>query len=267
MVYQITEPTAPRVPVVISVPHCGVAFPDDIRDQYVPSLIENPEDTDWFVDRLYDFAPAMGITLIKAHYSRWVIDLNRNPESTPLYNDGRVITALTPATNFLGDSLYQDTPPDEVEVQRRLEQYYLPYHQKISDLLDDLQKEFAHVLLYDAHSIKQVVTTIHSEPFPDLLLGSNDGNSAHPDLVNTALQALGAGDYSLEHNTLFKGGHITRSFGQPEHKCHALQLERSKMLYMDDTETQYAPERADKLKTLLKPMFENLIKTLEKLNQ
>lgn len=265
MVYEIIEPTAPRVPIVISVPHCGVAFPEDIREQYVAELIENPEDTDWFVDRLYDFAPAMGITLIKAHYSRWVIDLNRNPESTPLYNDGRVITALTTTTNFLGTSIYKNSPPDTIEVQRRLEQYYHPYHQKISDLLDDLQKEFAHVLLYDAHSIKQLVPTIHAEAFPDLLLGSNDEKSAHADLIQTALKALGAGNYSLEHNTLFKGGHITRSFGQPDRKRHALQLERSKILYMDDTETQYAPERADKLKTILKPMFEQLIATLGKL--
>ncbi len=266
MVYQIIEPTAPRVPIVISVPHCGVAFPDDIRDQYVADLIEHPEDTDWFVDRLYDFAPAMGITLIKAHYSRWVIDLNRNPESTPLYNDGRVITALTPSTNFLGASIYQGTPPDHTEVQRRLEQYYLPYHQKISSLLDDLQKEFAHVLLYDAHSIKQVVSTIHPEAFPDLLLGSNDEKSAHQDLIKAALQALGAGNYSLEHNTLFKGGHITRSFGQPAHKRHALQLERSKILYMDDSETQYAPQRAQQLKALLQPMFQAFIGVLQNLN-
>ena len=265
MVYEIIEPTAPRVPIVISVPHCGVAFPEDIREQYVAELIENPEDTDWFVDRLYDFAPAMGITMIKAHYSRWVIDLNRNPESTPLYNDGRVITALTTSTNFLGTSIYKNSPPDTTEVQRRLEQYYRPYHQKISDLLDDLQKEFDNVLLYDAHSIKQLVPTIHTEAFPDLLLGSNDEKSAHADLIQIALKALGAGNYSLEHNTLFKGGHITRSFGQPDRKRHALQLERSKILYMDDTETQYAPERADKLKAILKPMFEQLIATLDKL--
>lgn len=266
MVYQISEPTAPKVPIVISVPHCGVAFPDDIRSQYVPELIAEPDDTDWFVDRLYDFAPAMGITVIKAHYSRWVIDLNRDPNSKPLYDDGRVITALTPTTNFLGDSLYTESTPNDAEVQRRLAAYYLPYHQKINDLLDDLQKEFNHVLLYDAHSIRQVVKTIHAEAFPDLLLGSNNETSADPELIKTALQGLATGDYSLEHNTLFKGGHITRSFGQPGRKRHALQLERVKTLYMNDAETAYAPERAEKLKTILKPMFAQFIEVLKKLN-
>ena len=266
MVYQISEPTVPKVPIVVSVPHCGVAFPDDIRSQYVPELIAQPDDTDWFVDRLYDFAPAMGITVIKAHYSRWVIDLNRDPDSKPLYNDGRVITTLTPTTNFLGAPLYTGATPDDTEVQRRLKAYYLPYHQKVGSLLDDLQKKFNHVLLYDAHSIRQVVKTIHSEAFPDLLLGSNNETSAHPELIKTALQGLDAADYSLEHNTLFKGGQITRSFGQPGRKRHALQLERSKTLYMDDTETEYAPERAEKLKTILKPMFTQLTEVLKKLN-
>lgn len=266
MVYEIITPTAPPVPIVISVPHCGVAFPEDIRQQYVPALIENPEDTDWFVDRLYDFAPALGITVIKARYSRWVIDLNRDPASKPLYDDGRVITALTPSTNFLGTSLYVEASPSETEVQRRLENYYQPYHQKINDLLDDLQKKFPHVLLYDAHSIKQVVPTIHSQAFPDLLLGSNDEKSAHPTLIKTALESLGAGQYSLEHNTLFKGGHITRSFGQPNQKRHALQLERTKVLYMNDAETTYVPERANQLKTLLKPMFKQFIEVLKYLD-
>ncbi|EAY28243.1 N-formylglutamate amidohydrolase [Microscilla marina] len=266
MTYQIIAPTAPKVPIVISVPHCGVAFPDDIKSQYVPELIAQPDDTDWFVDRLYDFAPALGITVIKAHYSRWVIDLNRNPESKPLYNDGRVITALTPTTNFLGESLYIGATPDPAEVQRRLEAYYLPYHQKVNDLLDDLQKDFPHVLLYDAHSIRQVVKTIHSNPFPDLLLGSNDEKSAHAALIKVSLEGLAAGDYSLEHNTLFKGGHITRSFGQPSRKRHALQLERSKTLYMNDAETEYAPKRAEKLKEILKPMFNQLITALGNLD-
>lgn len=266
MTYQIIAPTAPKVPIVISVPHCGVAFPEDIQSQYVPELIAQPDDTDWFVDRLYDFAPAMGITVIKAHYSRWVIDLNRNPESKPLYDDGRVITALTPTTNFLGEPLYASETPSAEEVQRRLESYYLPYHQKVGALLDGLQQDFPHVLLYDAHSIRQVVKTIHSAPFPDLLLGSNDEKSADAALIKTTLEGLGAGSYSLEHNTLFKGGHITRSFGEPSRKRHALQLERSKVLYMNDAETEYAPERAEKLKELLKPMFVQLIEVLKTLS-
>ena len=84
MVYNILPADTPTVPILISVPHCGTAFPEELIDQYNTSLLPSPDDTDWYVDRLYDFAPAMGITMITAHYSRWVIDLNRDPQSKPL---------------------------------------------------------------------------------------------------------------------------------------------------------------------------------------
>jgi N-formylglutamate deformylase len=78
----------------VSIPHCGTLFPKEIINDFDPALIKAPDDTDWFVDRLYDFAPSLGITMITAVFSRWVIDLNRHPDSKPLYNDGRIITEL-----------------------------------------------------------------------------------------------------------------------------------------------------------------------------
>ncbi|MBL7877397.1 MAG: N-formylglutamate amidohydrolase, partial [Cyclobacteriaceae bacterium] len=86
MVYSLKEANAIDTPILISVPHCGTRFPDELKDQYKPALINAPDDTDWFVDILYDFAPALGITMIMANYSRWVIDLNRDPHSKPLYS-------------------------------------------------------------------------------------------------------------------------------------------------------------------------------------
>src|SRR5687768_15892192 len=106
--YNISTPAAVEIPILISVPHCGIAFPEECKNEYDARLIERPDDTDWFVDRLYEFAPAMGMTTISATYSRWVIDLNRDPESKPLYSDGRIITGLCPTTDFLGSPLYKD---------------------------------------------------------------------------------------------------------------------------------------------------------------
>src|SRR5688500_19424432 len=108
MNYCVTVPTVQSIPILLSIPHCGTAFPDEIIGDYVPELINRPDDTDWFVDRLYSFAPSIGITVISAVWSRWVIDLNRHPDSKPLYNDGRIITDLCPVTTFLGQSLYRD---------------------------------------------------------------------------------------------------------------------------------------------------------------
>ncbi len=261
----VIEPEGPRVPMILSVPHCGTDFPEEIKDHYKPELAASPDDTDWFVHRLYDFALSMGITIIHAKYSRWVIDLNRDPESKPLYNDGRIITALTTTTDFLGNPIYAspEFEPDATETERRMELYYRPYHQKIRELLEARKQEFGKALLWDAHSIRRMVPTIRKDAFPDMILGDNDGVTAHPDLIETALSTLQSGEYGVNHNTPFKGGYITRSFGMPEQNIHALQLEMSKVLYMDDAEQNYHEERANNIRTILRTTFESLLNTLQ----
>jgi N-formylglutamate amidohydrolase len=246
------------------VPHCGTDFPPELIDQFKSDLRSAPDDTDWLVHQLYDFGPQMGITLIHATFSRWVIDLNRDPESKPLYTDGRIITAICPTTNFFGEKLYQDERAEvaQTEVGRRLDAYYWPYHRQVQLLLDDLKKQFGHALLWDCHSIRQIVPTIHKEKFPDLILGDVDGTSASPGLIEETLSVLDHSGYVVSHNHPFKGGYITRHFGKPSVGQHALQLEMTKVNYMDDQEQSYHQERAGKMRALLKNVFERLINQL-----
>ena len=119
--YKIIEPKGIKKPVLLSIPHSGTLFPKEIKNQYVPELICQPDDTDWYLDKLYDFASEMGITVIQAIYSRWVIDLNRNPGNTALYDDGRIITSLCTLTDFLGNPIYLDHQyePDKTEIEKR----------------------------------------------------------------------------------------------------------------------------------------------------
>jgi N-formylglutamate deformylase len=259
--FQVIAPTSDRVPILLSVPHCGVEFPSEIKSEYNPSLIQSPDDTDWFVHQLYDFAPAMGITMIHAVNSRWVIDLNRDPESKPLYTDGRIITALCPTTTFFGEPIYVDGRKELAaeEVSRRVELYYNPYHQKVQALLDDLKKQFGKVLLWDCHSIRQYVPTIHKEKFPDLILGDADGTSASRGLIEEAISGLKTGGYTLSHNTPFKGGYLTRYFGNPARNQHALQLEMTKVNYMDDSESKFDSPRANQMRAVLKTTLKNLL--------
>ncbi len=259
--FKITYERTNQVPIIISVPHCGTDFPDDIRGEYRENLIDRPDDTDWYVDQLYDFAPDMGMRMISATLSRWVIDLNRYPESKPLYTDGRLITGLCPVTSFKGEHLYIDeresVHPDEV--QRRVEAFYNPYHTALQTLLDECLKKFGKVLLWDCHSIRRRVPSIHPEPFPDLILGDNNGSSAGEFLTEIVSKNLVKSGYSFENNFLFKGGYITRKYGVPAEHRHALQLEMVKANYMDDTETAYDKVRAEKIREHLKHGFEKLI--------
>ncbi|HEY3404506.1 MAG TPA: N-formylglutamate amidohydrolase [Ohtaekwangia sp.] len=262
--FRIQEATQAKVPIIVSIPHCGVLFPEEIAEEYKPNLISKPDDTDWFVDKLYDFVPAMGITMITAVNSRWVIDLNRDRNSKPLYTDGRIITALCPTTTFLGEPIYRDERSfvSENEVERRYVNYYKPYHDKIQSLLNERIKEFGQVLLWDCHSIRQIVPTIQSAKFPDMILGDSDEKSAAKKLIEAAHDSLSSSDYSLNHNHPFKGGTITRTFGKPEINQHALQLEMTKVNYMNDEETAYDHLRSEKMKKLLSQTFQNLISVL-----
>ena len=263
--YKITEPKTDAVPIVLSVPHAGTAFPPEIKNHYKKRMRKHLDDTDWFVDQLYQFAPSLGITIIKANLSRWVIDLNRDPESTPLYNDNRLITSNTPTTDFFGNPIYKssDLEPNEIEKDRRLKEYYWPYYRKVNSLLTERKEQFGQVLLWDAHSIRHKVSTIQSDPFPDMILGNNDAQTAHPKLIETALTKLRSTEFNISHNTPFKGGHITRYFGQPNHHVHALQLEMNKILYMDDNEITYNVKRAEKVQKVLQNTLKDLIVTMQ----
>jgi len=264
MMFTVKSPRANDVPIIVSVPHCGTLFPDEIKEEYHSHLIQSPDDTDWFVHQLYDFVSDMGITMIHADYSRWVIDLNRDPKSKPLYNDGRIITGLCPTTDFLGNPLYKDARKEVApeEVERRLKLYYYPYHDKIASLLEERKKKFGKVLLWDCHSIREYVKTIQGDKFPDLILGDVDETSADKNIIDTTLSTLKNSSYTVNHNHPFKGGQITRYFGKPSAGIHALQLEMTKVNYLDNSETKYDPARANKMRELLKRVFEKLIDDL-----
>lgn len=264
--YFVIEPAGEKVPIILSVPHSGVEFPEELKSHYRAEMTAQPDDTDWFVHDLYNFAPELGITVIHARYSRWVIDLNRDPESKPLYTDGRIITALAPTTDFLGNEIYVDKKfvPTPGEIERRLENYYRPYYRKIESLLAERLEEFGQVLLWDAHSIRRFVPTIQEAAFPDLILGNNDEKSARKEIIEIALNGLKNGKYGLYHNTPFKGGHITRYFGKPETRVHALQLEMAKTNYMETDELTFNEDRANEVRKVLRPVFEKLISHLMK---
>ena len=257
--YYIREATAAKVPIILSIPHCGIEFPDEVVGDFIPEQVKSVDDTDWFLQDLYDFAPELGITTVYAKYSRWVIDLNRDPESAPLYNDGRIITGLTTTTDFLGNPIYKEGQvPNVEEVKRRLDKYYWPYYKQVQGFLDQRIKEFGKVILWDAHSIRELVPTIRTEAFPQMILGDNDEQSADKKFIDITLKNLSS-KYQVNHNDPFKGGHITRYFGNPEKNIHGLQLERNKNLYMDDAERQFDEARANEMREVLKKNFLDLI--------
>lgn len=254
-----------ELPILISCPHAGTTIPKDIAVDIHPQFHLTQPDSDWLIHRLYEFASELGCHIIYGVYSRYVIDLNRNPEGTPHYSDGRRETKLCPTTTFLGDPIYIDKEPDKAEIARRLELYYKPYHDQVRKILGQKRRQNKHILLFEAHSIARSVPLIRKEPFPDVMLGDNEGKSAHQDIVLLAKTALEKAGLNVTLNNPFKGGYLTCSFGNPPEGIHAMQLEMAQDLYLKKT-LQLDKEKAGRIQEALKTTLISIGKKLRELN-
>jgi N-formylglutamate deformylase len=245
------------VPLLISMPHNGEQIPEDVAQSMLPEALRVP-DTDWNMDRLYDFAIAMGAYIIKPSYSRYVIDLNRDPNGVDLY-PGANSTELCPTTAFDESPLYpNEQRPSKDEIQRRIELYWQPYHQALDDTLQHLKATFGRAVLLEAHSIRSVVPRFFEGQLPDFNFGTASGKSCSDSLIK-AVQSINFQPYSMVTDGRFKGGFITRHFGQPEQGIDAIQLELSQRTYMSEMETEYSEALAAQVKPKLQALVAELI--------
>ncbi len=251
-------------PLLISMPHVGVAIPDDIA-LHMTDQAKKLVDTDWYVDWLYNFLDEMDCSVLCARYSRYVIDLNRNPGGGSLY-PGQSETGLCPTTSFDNAALYlKGQKPDNTEITRRKELYWQPYHDRLRAELNRIKAQYGYALLWDAHSIKSHVPRFFDEQLPDLNLGSGGGTSCAPALADKLLATATASPYTAVLNGRFKGGYITRHYGDPENNIHAIQLEISQITYMDEAPAfTCQKDRADRLRPVLKAMISALSGSLIK---
>jgi N-formylglutamate deformylase len=214
-----------RTPLLVSVPHVGLHIPPDIAARMHPRAAQ-VEDADRHLDRLYAFALELGVGLIVPRAARYVVDLNRPPEDTPMY-PGANNTGLCPRHFFTGEPLYlPGQEPDAAEVQQRVAQWWRPYHDALHAELQRLRAEHGHALLWEGHSIRAEVPWLFAGRLPDLNLGTVDGTSCAPSLRDRLAAVLAAqSTHSWVLDGRFKGGHITRRYGRPAQGVHAVQME------------------------------------------
>jgi N-formylglutamate deformylase len=243
------------LPLLISIPHLGTRLPDDFAAQMNPSAAIR-QDTDWHLDRLYSFAATLGASVLEAKVSRYVIDLNRPPSGESLY-PGQTTTGLCPTETFRGEPLYRNgTAPAASEQARRVNDYWTPYHTALADELARLQARHGSVLLWDAHSIAGVLPRLFDGQLPDLNFGTNNGQSCGVAVLESVAAVARGSQFTHVVNGRFKGGYITRHYGQPAKHVHAIQLEMRQSLYMDEAPPfAYLEHEAATVQPLLQSML------------
>ena len=252
-------------PLVISAPHVGTHIPDDIAVHMDGTGLAVGE-TDFHVHRLFDFAPELGASTLWAAQSRYVIDLNRDPDGHSLY-PGKFETPLCPLTDFDRNVIYhKDEEPSFDEVQRRITHYWRPYHAQLRAALDRATARHGYALLIDAHSIRPMIPNLFEGRLPDLNFGTHDGRSCAPRL-RTALDDWRQGQSRFSHvvDGRFKGGFTTRHYGRPEAGIEALQIEITQDSYLTLTPGAapvYDAAIAAPLSLVLRPLVEALLEAL-----
>lgn len=250
-VYELTQGS---IPLLISFPHVGSLLPEPYAGSMTPAA-HLVADTDWHLPTLYDFAAAMGASTLQANYSRYIIDMNRPASGESLY-PGQTTTGLCPTETFRGEPLYL-TPgqPDAADVANRIEKFWTPYHTALQAELDRLKAVHGQVLLWEAHSIASVLPRLFEGQLTDLNIGTFGGASCAPSVQEAVASVAAASPFTSIVNGRFKGGHITRHFGQPSQGVHAVQMEMTQVLYMDENAPfAYLPDVAAKVKPTLRDM-------------
>lgn len=235
--------TSGATPLLISIPHDGRELIPGQAERMTATGRALP-DTDWHVRKLYEFATEMGASVIAANYSRYVVDLNRSADNAVLY-EGQTSTGLCPEKTFAGDDIY--APGESVskaELAERVERYWLPYHDRIQSALNEFRAESGYALLWDAHSIAAEVPLLFDGVLPDLNVGSNDGRSCREEISAAVMQVAAAAPFSSVLNGRYRGGYITRHYGDPASNVHALQLELAQHTYMDENNGNFDADRA-----------------------
>jgi len=222
--FNLYQPTVKPLPIVANIPHSGLFVPEDIAAQFTTEHLSSLPYSDWHLDKLYDFLPSLGITVLQATHNRYVVDLNRQNKN-PLF--GSFWSSVIPENTAFKQDIYQKKPNQE-EIEKRLEKYYLPYHHQLKLLLEEKIAEFGKVYLLDLHSFCGLIND-------DVCLGNVNNQTCSDLLISTVDKCFTSQNLQVVRNKTFVGGYITRHYGEmPD--VESLQIEVRYHIYLQENQ-------------------------------
>ncbi len=245
--YEILEPADWRGPLIFNSPHSGSIYPPAFLASARLELAQLRRSEDSFVDELFIGVVQQGFPLMRAHFPRCYIDVNREPyELDPRMFDGRlpsfantrsmrVAGGLGTVARVVGDAqeIYDQRIPVD-DALRRIDGLYKPYHRALRRLVTRVHRDFGAAILVDCHSMPSLAGNRDERPRADIVIGDRYGTSCVAIVVDTVEAALQEAGYSVSRNKPYAGGFITEHYGNPPAGLHAIQLEINRALYMDE---------------------------------
>lgn len=249
----VTRPQCQSAPIVVVSAHSGRDYPAEFLAcaRLDPLALRRSEDS--FVDQLFAAAPALGVPLLTANFPRAFCDANREKwELDPaMFDDQLPSWANTTSTRVgaglgtiarvvgAGDAIYRRKLL-WAEAERRLEDFWQPFHDALRELIELTTARFGACLVVDCHSMPSGAAS--PKPPCDVVLGDAHGTACSAHASRRAERALTAMNYTVRRNDPYAGGYITRNYGRPRQRVHALQLEISRPLYMNETTIERSPD-------------------------
>jgi formiminoglutamase len=224
-------------PLLLCMPHTGMDIPPEIESGLVSPWLAR-KDSDWWIDRLYEFASELGASVVRTGMSRTVIDCNRDPSGASLY-PGQASTELCPTTTFDGEMLYRaGAAPQAAEIAARRGEYFEPYHDAVAAQIARLRALHALIVVYDCHSIRSAVPRLFTGTLPHFNIGTFAGASCAPELTARIERLCDRSPFSRVTNGRFKGGYTTRHYGRPLEGVHAVQMELACRGYLREPQAE-----------------------------
>jgi len=250
--FEVVGPDLIETPLIFNSPHSGARYPRSFLEQsrLDPLALRRSEDA--FVDELFEGCVGLGAPLLKAHFPRAFIDVNREAyELDPqMFEDRlpafvntrslRVAGGLGTIPRVVGDAqpIYR-RPLRAAEAMERINRFYVPYHAKLRDLVGQACRLFGLAVLIDCHSMP----SNHGEGAqPDFVIGDRFGESAAAWVADSIEGSLTASGFRVRRNKPYAGGFITEHYGAPNLRRHAVQVEINRALYMDERQIVRLPE-------------------------